>query len=75
MGFFGLMFWFLAVFLFVTAMRRRCDRRGATPAGGPELDEQWSHLEALESRVVQLEERLDFTERLLASRAEPAPRA
>lgn len=36
------------------------------------LDEQRSYIESLETRVSELEERLDFTERLLAERREPA---
>ena len=34
--------------------------------------DQQQYLEALETRVSELEERLDFTERLLAERREPA---
>jgi len=35
-------------------------------------DEQQAYIDSLESRVTELEERLDFTERLLAERREPA---
>ncbi len=39
----------------------------------PEITrDQQQYIEALESRVSQLEERLDFTERLLTERREPA---
>ena len=34
-------------------------------------DDQQQYIESLESRLSQLEERLDFTERLLAERREP----
>ena len=34
-------------------------------------DEQQAYIDSLESRVSELEERLDFTERLLAERREP----
>mgnify|MGYP003293945757 CR=1 FL=1 len=35
-------------------------------------DTRDEYIDSLESRVTELEERLDFTERLLASRKEPA---
>jgi hypothetical protein len=52
--------------------------RHGRPDGSPrmeeELDEQRAHVETLERRVAELEERLDFTERLLASRSQhPTP--
>jgi hypothetical protein len=34
-------------------------------------DDQQSYIDSLETRVSELEERLDFTERLLANRREP----
>jgi len=40
--------------------------------GGEKLQDQQAYIDSLESRVSELEERLDFTERLLASRQEPA---
>lgn len=43
-------------------------RRSARDNAG----DQQSYIEALETRVSQLEERLDFTERLLTERREPA---
>ncbi len=50
---------------------RRRDRDQA-PAREGELDEQRTYIETLESRVTELEERLDFTERLLQGRREQA---
>ena len=41
-------------------------RRGTTPENEPEVGELRQHLEAMQSRVAELEERVDFTERLLA---------
>ena len=37
-----------------------------------ELDEQRTYVDSLERRVADLEERLDFTERLLAERSSVA---
>jgi hypothetical protein len=48
---------------------------GAPPPAWRELEDQRSYVDALESRVAQLEERLDFTERLLAGRRSETPRA
>jgi hypothetical protein len=63
------MFWLLPLFMWMMFMRRRrWERWQAPPPRDPELEEQRSYIESLESRVLQLEERLDFTERLLASR-------
>jgi hypothetical protein len=45
-----------------------------TPDARPraeELDAERGYVDALETRVAQLEERLDFTERLLAAREAP----
>jgi hypothetical protein len=36
-----------------------------------EIEDQEAYIESLERRVSELEERLDFTERLLAERREP----
>jgi len=47
--------------------------RGHGPARS--LEDERSTIEALESRVAQLEERLDFTERLLAGRQHAPPPA
>jgi hypothetical protein len=74
MGFFGWMFWLLPFFFMMMVMRRRrWERWQAPPARDQrELDDQRGYIESLESRVTQLEERLDFTERLLATRSEAA---
>jgi hypothetical protein len=72
---FAWMFWLVPFlfFLMVTRHRRR-ERWAAAGYGGPsrlerELDEQRSYVDALERRVAELEDRLDFTERLLSERA------
>lgn len=71
MGFFGWMFWCAAVVIIMSMVRRRRrGRRCGGPAPDRDLQEQRSYIEALGSRVGQLEERLDFTERLLAGRGE-----
>jgi hypothetical protein len=74
------MFWLVALFIFFLVTRRRRWERGMMRDGysqhgsGPkverELEGQRSYLDALESRIAQLEERLDFTERLLSGRRE-----
>ena len=59
----------------VRALARRLEGRGASTAVEGEIDELRSRLQELElsqSRVAELEERLDFTERLLAQHAETA---
>jgi hypothetical protein len=73
---FGFMFWLLPLILLSLACRGR--RWGARarwdrePDGlRRELEAQRDTIDRLESQVVQLEERLDFTERLLSSRREP----
>ena len=43
-------------------------RKGASDTAG----DQQSYIDALETRVSELEERLDFTERMLSERREPA---
>ena len=72
---FAWMFW-LIPFLFFCMMTRHW-RRGHWGQGHPryassrpprELDEQRDYVDSLERRVADLEERLDFTERLLARR-------
>jgi hypothetical protein len=40
------------------------------PRGGARPGHREDYIDSLESRISELEERLDFTERLLASRAE-----
>jgi hypothetical protein len=52
---------------FYNSRRREIKRQGREV-----LKDQQTYIEALESRVNDLEERLDFTERLLAERREPA---
>ena len=47
--------------------------RASAPQARRELEDQQASVDALETRIAQLEERLDFTERLLAGRREPPP--
>jgi hypothetical protein len=51
---------------FYNSRGREIRRRGRDNAG-----DQQQYIESLETRVSELEERLDFTERLLAERREP----
>jgi hypothetical protein len=74
---FAFMFWLVPLLLFSFAFRRRrwYGRHGPSPwadAGDlrQEIESQRGTIERLESTVSQLEERLDFTERLLAGRHE-----
>jgi hypothetical protein len=72
---FAFMFWLVPLMLFCFAFRRRRWRGGpAWPAdpGGlrREIEEQRGTIERLEGELMQLEERLDFTERLLSGRRE-----
>ena len=77
---FAFMFWLMPLLLISLAFRRRrwygrYDRYGPPPrADGAdlrrEIETQRSTIERLEDTVSQLEERLDFTERLLAGRHE-----
>jgi hypothetical protein len=56
-----------------TAIGRRLSGRGGTPPARAELEELHARLEALESgqhRIAEVEERLDFAERLLATQRE-----
>jgi hypothetical protein len=73
------MFWLVPLFFFYFATRARRWSRWAGPGRrdypldmGKRLEDQATTVEALESRIAQLEERLDFTERLLAGRSTPA---
>jgi hypothetical protein len=50
----------------------RYDYRNTTSSGRSRRDERQEYIESLESRLSELEERLDFTERLLAGRREGA---
>ncbi len=83
----GWLLWIVVAFLIWRAMashryRHRTHRMqrwaqsdsfGPLSAGPPrELEQHRSYIDALETRVTELEERLDFTERLLAGRPNPA---
>jgi hypothetical protein len=77
---FAWMFWVVPLVLVMTLGRHRRHewwrhgRSDPDPRLEQELDDQRVDVEALERRVAELEERLDFTERLLASRTEhPTP--
>ncbi len=73
---FGWMFWLMPFLLFVMLTRHRrrerwsVAKRGGSPRLERELDEHRVYVDGLERRVAELEERLDFTERLLAKRSE-----
>jgi hypothetical protein len=76
---FGFMFWLVPLLLFCFAFRRRrwYGHYGPPPWADHdrgdlrrEIEVQRNTIERLESTVSQLEERLDFTERLLAGRHE-----
>ncbi|HUQ15637.1 MAG TPA: hypothetical protein VM094_06250 [Gemmatimonadales bacterium] len=73
---FAWMFWLMPFLLFVMLTRHvRRERwamagRGVSPRLERELDEHRVYVDGLERRVAELEERLDFTERLLAQRSE-----
>jgi hypothetical protein len=59
----------------VRAFAARIEGRGSNPALEQrvnELQHQLADAESLQHRVVELEERLDFAERLLAQRDDPA---
>ncbi len=73
----GWIFWLLIAFLIWRfAARGRCARGHAhlrVPTDRPDGPNQDSdYVDALETRLANLEERLDFTERLLAGRREQA---
>jgi hypothetical protein len=87
MGFFGMLFWIAVLWLAYRWFRRseRCvavGPRGYAPgwygrdrydqAQRTRPDARQEYIESLESRLSELEERLDFTERLLANRRESA---
>jgi hypothetical protein len=72
MGFFGMLFWIAIFWLAYRVFRGRsgCRRRWADrleERSNVGADQQ-SYIDALETRVAELEERLDFTERLVAGR-------
>jgi cell division protein FtsB len=62
----GWLFWLVVGFL-IWRLAASCGRRRQSSR---EPAEQRSYVDALETRVTELEERLDFTERLLAGRKE-----
>ena len=73
------MFWLVPLLFFYFASRRHRWSRWAGPGRrdyplevGKRIEDQATTVDALESRVAQLEERLDFTERLLAGRSTTA---
>lgn len=86
---FGWLFWLVVGFLIWRLVASRgcgAGRRGRERRASPrkatddaaleisrDLEDQRSYVEALETRVAELEERLDFTERLLASRRDSLP--
>ncbi|MGH7498391.1 MAG: hypothetical protein ACREL3_06020 [Gemmatimonadales bacterium] len=76
---FAWMFWVVPLFFFLMMRRRRRWERWAMMQGGygprqdggkveRELEGQRSYIDELETRIAQLEERLDFTERLVSGR-------
>ena len=75
---FAWMFWLVPFLLFMMMTRHRRRERWAmagaamSPRVERELDEQRTYVDSLERRVAELEERLDFTERLLAERSSAA---
>jgi hypothetical protein len=76
---FAWMFWLIPLLFFCMMARRwRRERWGyALPGPSPRLEREWyehrEYVDSLERRVAELEERLDFTERLLAQRNQPEP--
>jgi hypothetical protein len=75
MGFFGMLFWFAVLwFAFKVFRSWSCGSRGGW--GDRHLnqrdtvEDQRPYIESLESRIAELEERLDFTERLIAGKRE-----
>jgi hypothetical protein len=75
---FAWMFWLIPLLFFCMVARRR--RRawwaqapvGFSPLLERELDEHREYVDSLERRVAELEERLDFAERLLTGRNQAA---
>jgi hypothetical protein len=72
---FAWMFWLMPFLLFMMLTRHWRRERWAvaghrrSPGLERELDEHRVYVDGLERRVAELEERLDFTERLLAHRS------
>jgi hypothetical protein len=50
---------------------RRHEQQARASRAEGDQDQQQAYIESLETRITQLEERLDFTERLLEGRREP----
>jgi hypothetical protein len=70
---FAWMFWLIPLLFFCMMTRHWRRERWAHSRHGStrsprEFDEQHGYVDSLERRVTDLEERLDFTERLLARR-------
>ena len=71
MGFFGLLFWIVALMLLARACGRRRWGHRHERRSARRMENESSLVDALETRVHDLEARLDFTERLLQSRPSP----
>jgi hypothetical protein len=71
---FPIVFWMFLIILLVLGRRRRRWHRGAPPwerdYGGERSVQREDDLQLLEVRLARLEERLDFTEKLLSERGE-----
>jgi hypothetical protein len=74
MGFFGMLFWIFVVWLVIRTWRR--SQNCITVGPGRYSRGHFNHrdlredyIDSLESRLNELEERLDFTERLLAGKS------
>ena len=76
---FAWMFWLVPLLFFLSMRRRWRWERWAMSGGGygprtdsgplkSELEHQRASIEELEGRIAQLEEKLDFTERLVSGR-------
>ena len=68
----GWMFWVPLILMFMMMRRRHWQRRGQVSeyrSRFEEVERHQSYIDALESRVTELEARLDFTERLVATRS------
>jgi hypothetical protein len=76
---FAWMFWLMPFLFFCMVARHWRRERWPHTFPGPstrterEFDEHREYVDSLERRVAELEERLDFTERLLAQRNQVAP--
>jgi hypothetical protein len=78
MGFFGMLFW-IAVFWLAYKAIKSWGGCGSREVGDDQTfqrrdrdADQQAYVESLETRLAELEERLDFTERLLAEKRESA---